>query len=221
MNFIKRSLVVAGILTLGAMGASAATLVQTLSFGPSGTDWSVVLNFNQFNPSTGVLLGASIQLDGYLDSTVGLENKNPSGRTVRHQVQGDLDITAPNAILNVNFNTGLQTDVVSGFDGLIDYAGTSGRTHMYSQFGTASHTYAPIDLPLFIGTGTLPVQMDATALAAFSGGGNLATLVLTQATGIATLTYLYREVPEPATFLLIGSALFGVAMIRRQRSARQ
>ncbi|MDZ7638087.1 MAG: PEP-CTERM sorting domain-containing protein [Bryobacterales bacterium] len=57
-------------------------------------------------------------------------------------------------------------------------------------------------------------------------GGNVATLTFTQGIARGTVTYVFddgsgnTEIPEPLTFLLIGTGLAVIGIGRRKRSLR-
>jgi hypothetical protein len=112
-------------------------------------------------------------------------------------------------------------DNASAWDGVSDYAGTSGKTYANisasdSDFATTSSAG---DKALFTGVGFISLPVEANGASTGSGAGNLLLQFQTLASASARVTYDYTAVPEPSSLLALMSGLGGLMgfAIRRRR----
>jgi hypothetical protein len=167
--------------------------------GPVATDWTQSLAFDQFDPARGTLDAVTLAAAGRIDheftfAFVGTETITLTAYGDTLRVGDLLTLAAPGPVI-------AQAQASGGF------------------------IPAPVSVPLagtvlvpdvtpFIGTGTWTVPVAATSFSTFaSDSGNGAGTVRTTAAADVTLSYTYTPaaVPEPATWILPGLAIAGLA----------
>jgi hypothetical protein len=175
--------------------------------GPVATDWTQSLVFDQFDPARGTLDAVTLAVAGRIDheftfAFVGTETITLTAYGDTLRVGDFLTLEAPGQVI-------AQAQASGGF------------------------VPAPVSIPLagtvlvpdvtsFVGTGTWTVPVAATSFSTFaSDAGNGAGTVRTTAAADVTLSYTYTPaaVPEPATWILPGLVVTGLAargMIRRR-----
>ena len=190
--------------------ADAATLTQTFDFSPqtiisdatttTSATTTLTASFDKFDPSQGVLTGASFAYDYRLNVTATI---GPNGGTVSGVAGGSFEINdqtrggsgnggsasgSPNTMVVVPFPvTGTQAADAADLRGLI--ATGPGQSNTFDYDLSADIRFAP--------------QMSATASYNVTGASSV------------TVTYTFTAVPEPASAALLG--LGGVALRRRRR----
>jgi hypothetical protein len=76
----------------------------------------------------------------------------------------------------------------------------------------------PAILAEFTGTGNISLNASTfTETVLANTGGNTAAAQVTTASATGTVTYHYNVVPEPGSFAVMGSALFGLLAFARRR----
>ena len=183
-------------LGLSASAAGAATVSHWASMPLQTTDWYTTLSFPKFNPATGTLQSVTIEIRDSLVHKIEFENKSPSSSsTFSDSTYVTVDVTRP---ASTSFVTAIakihRTASVGTFDGVVDYAGTSGVTMdgIVDYASSTTTTSAPADLALFSGVGTigLPCQAVATFMFGYNGG-NASFKLTTQAAAMVQVTYSY------------------------------
>ncbi|NJK99574.1 MAG: PEP-CTERM sorting domain-containing protein [Spirulinaceae cyanobacterium RM2_2_10] len=209
--------------------AQAATISFSDSLALSTTDIiDEVLSVQQFDSSLGTLTQVTLAFTGLVQGDARIESLDSQATTVTFNVGGSLTLldgsdTLPNPLFDVEVTSADSADV-SAFDGVIDFAGTSGASFMgleASTDGEQVYTDAAL-LSFFTGNGDLSFLFSAIANSQVTGAGNIASQISTLASAGITVTYEYDEiitesVPEPSTLLGLGAVLAAGAMTLRKR----
>jgi len=242
MTNIRRILSV-GALALAYVGVSAAnTITYNASFGPATTDFSNgVMSLTLFDPTAfggATLTGVTLTL-GVTDTITSLEltNTAPGSQSFRFFSQVVVDDIGGGPSNSPTDTISIPT--LNVFDtGNIVLGGTS--TAALCPVSTPSATcndifYTPPNrtgsasnslivpggnIANYLGNGSFTITGETLTLSTFSGGGgNIQTHQTTTAQLFASVTYTYNppsSTPEPATMLLMGSALVGVGLLRKK-----
>ena len=186
-------------LGLAAITSAAHTVTFVASVPLQATDWSTTLTVPQFNPAVGALSGGTVEVRDSLVHKIEYENTSPSsGSTFSDSTYVTVNVMRPASTALVAAVARLyKTGTVGTYDGLIDYAGTSGVTFdgLVDYATSSSTTTAPADLALFTGTGTISLPCQASAYFLFGySGGNAHYRLTTQAAAYVAVTYTYNRV---------------------------
>lgn len=203
--------------------ASAATVTYSNSLANQSTAYNdVVLALQQFDSSLGTLNSVSFSLTGFVSGNIGAESLDALPANVGLNLGAQ--VTAETAIspLAVVIPTATQVFAASAFDGVMDFAGSSGTTITgVSASKSTSVLLTGASMLEFIGAGTIDILISANSQSSSSGSGNLVTMFQTLAGASVSVTYDYEEhvpvVPLPAgmPLLLAGLGVLAVARSRR------
>jgi len=198
------------------------------AFGNFGqTSFTSTVALPQFDPSMGTLNFATFSITGTVSGNVQFENEDNIPITAHVDVLAtvELDDTTGNGWSATATPENQSDHPVSAYDGIEDYAGTSGFT-INDIRNTQTASYTTIDglddLSGYIGTGTVVFSIQATGFSSGSGGANLVRHLTTFAASNASVTYDYTTttaVPEPATWGYMALSIIGLAYRRRRRRA--
>ena len=216
--------VVAAIVAVGlASGAYAATIVSyTDCVTLSTTNWLDCLTVPQFNPALGTLQKITVELQGHVQGSAAFESQDCAPATVTMNLQATITLNSPTGLLAQVVPLVSTSDCATIYDGVPDFGGTSGKTYsgLSADCSTSAFKVPAFTAPwdAFIGTGNVDMPTTAAGTSNGSGAGNLLLSFSTDASAIATVTYEYDAVPEPATMTLLGSGVLGmIGWIRRRR----
>ncbi len=182
--------------------ATATTITQTLIFPRSTTDWASSnlksQNAAKFDTTLGTLLAVKVINNGSFttNNKVEITGNMAAGtkRLVNIQVDGTMDFYAPGFLYGITPPTIIDSFSSTGFDGVKDFAGTSGK-----NFGP--HTSAKTDSTVFTSAASLAnykgtdsialiVYTNTNFSASFPTGNDTAS-ISTTATDTATIVYYY------------------------------
>ena len=178
--------------------------VQTVSVSASDlTDLVTTLNIPQFNAVKGTLLKVTLDVSATLNGYFYCENLSagPGGYQVNentwHFVAGLQGV----GLVSKSGTMSTPSVLLGAFDGVQDYAGTSGATVPYADTAAATATYFPADAAFagFQGGATLPLNVSTTIWTSYSTyGGHSVSGLHTEGGWIATVSYEYQPTTVPA-----------------------
>lgn len=187
------------------------------------TNWNEMANLQKFDTNLGTLVAIKLTLLGSVAGEARFESLDAAPTTVTTNLSATLTLFRPDmTTLVVALPAASTMDMVTAFDGMSDFGGTSGRTYtdlqaVDSNMATLGPPVSMSDEALFAapGGGMLNLPVTAIGTSNASGAGNLLVQFNTMAGARATIEYTYK-VPEPATLalLLIG----GPVLFRRRRA---
>jgi hypothetical protein len=177
-------------------GGSTTSFTANFALAPTDTARSATLQ--QFNPALGTLTSVEIIATGSTTTNVAMENLGAQAGTFESQVQADILYNVAGTVLESTptvtktatipaFNQADPTQSMSNFGGPITLNGVFQDTTLTSAS----------DLAPYIGTGTLNVTDQTSALSCSCGSGNLESMVTTQASGDVKVVYTYTPTPTP------------------------
>lgn len=180
------------------ISTAPATLTKTVTFQPTATDFTLSGLLDRFDSSLGQLQSIQITHDGSITSEIKVENFSAtSGSSISATVGGFLTLVAPGVNDKLTLTQNAGTANLPVFDGVIDFAGTSG-TSFGSKTAHSSDTItlSGNNLTPYIGAGQVSLQETGTATSNASGGGNLIAQITSS--GTATITVVYNYIPSNA-----------------------
>jgi len=192
-------------LTLVAAPLAAAETCTQVALSPQAPNWTRPVLVERFDPLLGTLTGVRIELAGSVDGLARIEQLTTSGASYTLQFQAFFELRRPDAtaLVSTQPSQGHVVDL-TGFDGVLDFAGTSGRTLPSSAATTPPETVLlsdPADLALFTGAtgsaGTLTLGASAFGASTATGPGNPATSFEMQAGADVRVCYEFTPRIQP------------------------
>lgn len=195
--------------------ADAAQLTYTRNIPLSTTNWANSISVPKFDPSLGTLDGITFTLAGHVEGTARLENLETIPANITVNLSALLKMMRPDtSVIVVTIPVVSVTELIPEFDGVVDFAGLSGRTHENLAADHSETVVSPppaSDLILFSGMGDIILPVSAEGFSSGSGAGNLLLQFNTLASAEATVTYDYTAVPEPSGLLALLTGIGGLA----------
>ncbi|HTI71021.1 MAG TPA: choice-of-anchor E domain-containing protein [Candidatus Limnocylindria bacterium] len=224
---------IAAVIAGSAMAVSAFADTESFSYSvpTTTTTWTQVINVDQFNTSLGTLTSVSYTISGTLTGTAQASNNSTTSEdNVELNLKATLKLTRPDNTTLVQSvpltTTSVTLAVWDGNGATPHYTPPSGITleGLSVSYTQTSSTTAPLDLALFSGTGTIPLNMKATGNSFGAGdSGNDTFNFTTLANAQVDIVYTYSvssPVPEAGTWAAIGFAGLagGVTYFRRRQA---
>jgi hypothetical protein len=192
--------------TDSTIDTSPHTITQTFSFPDAVTSWSKSNVVNQFDSSLGTLLSVQVTNSGSLTGYAKVESSDAAPQTITRTVSGTFTLSGPGVGSLSTSGSGSDTFNASAFDGVLDYAGTSGhdfggKTVTGSKSVTLTSNLAP-----YIGSGTVGFTESASGTVGTASTG-LNLHAVTSGTANATVTITYTYIPsnclKPGTYTIV------------------
>ena len=173
----------------------AATLTYTSTVPLTSTDWTNTMTVPKFNVFGATLTAVTVEVQGYLTNRLYAESRSPLNRTITVTNTTDLVVTAPNLPTIQTTLTNGDKVPLSGFDGVIDFAGASGFS--VGADAEVDDEDNVTNLTPWVGAGTVNVVAIAKATSGYSGPADYSFLTETSASACITVTYTYDEPCRP------------------------
>lgn len=226
MNRVLPLTVAAVVMTVATTSQAAVmTATYTDTFSNAVYDFTETVSLTQFDSSQGTLLSVELTWSFDVDSSAGVENVSANSGVA--ELEQAFDIELSNSTLGTLANEGgsfSASGAVSGFDGTLDFAGTSGYTEGVTTNYAASDVFTTQSiLDYFTGSGSVDfdVSGDVTITTDFlgTGVGFLTQTWNTVSDGELSVVYTYetttQPIPSPAA-VWAGLMLAGAAVMRRR-----
>ena len=220
MRFIRALVVIAalGASTVSAARADTIMFMDSVPLQPTNFMSSVTLP--KFDPNLGILEKVTVKLAGHVEGMAQFESLDAEPAVVTMELAAEVKLQRPDmSTLVVTLPLIMTMDNATAFDGVIDFAGTSGKSYplLTADDTNMFMTMDMMDLALFTGPGNIMLPVMATGASTGSGAGNLLLQFSTSASANVMVTYDYI-IPEPATAGLLSLGAFTFARRRRRRA---
>lgn len=201
------------------MQAAISSVAETVSLAPQYAGFgSVPLSFQKFDSSLGQLSSVEIILQGTGQFTQRYENTAERADSARMKQTINLMLTLPDADKPLLKAKQVENHrySVSGYDGVIDFEGTSGVSGFYDVTAEDDKVLtSKKNLAQFTGSGLADIFLSTRAPFHISGVGQSSAFEVQALTGAdITIIYNYVAAPEPIWF---GAAAGGVALVLGRR----
>ncbi|TVP64465.1 MAG: choice-of-anchor E domain-containing protein [Nodularia sp. (in: Bacteria)] len=228
-NSLAAATTLAGVLaTAGAANAASLSYTNSASVAMQETDIiNAPLSVQKFDSSLGNLTSVILNFSTNVTGDAGFENRGNGQANVTVNLGANISLGTDNG-LDLTGISPLSPSVsqfytVSGFDGVNDFNGTSGKsiTGLVASDSSSKTFTDANDLAKFIGAGNLNFLFNATANSNVTGSGNMASFINTLAGANLSITYNYeasQAVPEPTAALGLG--LFaGIGLLSQRKKS--
>ena len=164
----------------------------------AATSWTKIASLPQFDPALGILRGYRLTLTAKVAGDAGVENLSGEPANVTLTFGSRLTVSRPGGGVLIDLAPSKAfPDQLSAFDGLLNYAGTSGVTHTHLDLDSieGSAVSSSSDLRTFSGSpghpGSLDFIVSVENTSGATGAGHLPTLFHQTASADLTICYIY------------------------------
>jgi hypothetical protein len=217
----KISLAVALLLAAGTLAQADSYNTATVSTGWQGLSFNDTLFLPQFDTVLGTLTGVTLHITDAEQAQVTIENGSPEAADITVDLTGDVEATdgpdSFDSIALLNQSWGPYSLAANEGPVIPTYNGSGPD---FENLGTitssATKTVTDFDLPLYEGSGTVPITVNGAG--GWSAQGTTAySLVINEFAGEGSVyaTYTYTPVPEPSSALFLGLGGLALACYRR------
>jgi hypothetical protein len=188
-TFAAVSTLAAIVVTAGT--ASAASISYSASSGDYAiTNFNQTLSLQQFDTSLGILTSVTLDIVGFINGNAKFESLDAASYLIRANVSAILNLTQGGVTLFSLNPSNSKSYQATAFDGVVDFAGTSGITlDIILDEDVATRTLTN-NLESFIGSGNVNFLLSAIADSSVTGSGNILSQIGTLAKGQLTVTYI-------------------------------
>lgn len=184
------------LLSAASVAMGSLALADTVSYSDSKptdfTNWTDTFQIQQFDPALGTLLSVQISVAGTNSTQTFVESRSNLARTVRTGSDVTIGVSGPLGSLVSVVPLVRFTNALSGFDGTIDFGGTSGVSNPFRD-GTLSANRVLVagvdDVSSFVGLGSISLDVAATATGFYNGPADYNFEVITKAGAEVVVTY--------------------------------
>ena len=207
--------------------SNAGVITQDFTVNNQNTDISEVISFDLFDDLGGTLIleSVSFSLNALVNGSAAIENRNVGSTVINATLSADVLLSdAISGSLISLAPTVSQMSSVAGFDGVVDFGGTSGLIFL-NMNANESGQFMLVDmmsLADYIGVGTSTLDFIVNATSDVIGGGNLTSELVTNAGASISVVYTFSEdlvpsvVSEPAYFALLGMGILAFGRFKRR-----
>ncbi len=180
-------------------GPEQNTATQSITLGPTLTNFKQGGALPQFNSSLGTLDKVVITESGTILSTIQAENTSPVADTIQGTVSGNFSLNAPGVSNDLLTVTGQPNTFSAAANPGDDHSFTGGSSVTWDNVSATSATpntitiTDPNALSDYIGAGNVPITEAATATSnATDTTGNITTNIVSQGQATLSITYYYH-----------------------------
>jgi hypothetical protein len=188
-------------LLAGGAQAASVTYTGTYALSPylgSGPYSFPAASIPKFDVAGECLSQVCVRLDGNIAGYFAFENYENFPKTVTSVFTAKLQLLRPSLVqLAVTQPQTTTSDPVTAFDGVVDYAGTSGMNHggLGASGADSVCLTSAADLALFTGAGSISLPCTATNLSTQLGANSWSFAI--RADAKVTVTYTYGGCASP------------------------